>query len=127
MFYRFSIFRRVLDAEMKDGTRLEIGLVNKKEEKQPVNEEDEKTFWTMWLLGKNSAKSLLNVVYFYNGKLFGLRASEHRNICLNNFEIADNFIRFEENVCKTFHRGLLDLKCEPRVENIYMPRSGPNA
>ena len=38
------------------------------------------------VLGKNSAR--LNVVYFYNGKLFGLRASEHRNICLNNFEMA---------------------------------------
>ena len=41
MFYRFSIFRRVLDAEMKEGTRLGIALGNKKEEKQPVNEEDE--------------------------------------------------------------------------------------
>ena len=115
MFYRFSIFRRVLDAEMKEGTRLGIALANKKEEKQPVNEEDEKKFWTMGLLGKNSAKSLLNVVYFYNGKLFGLRASEHRNICLNNFEIGENYIRFEENVSKTYHGGLLDLKYEPRV------------
>ena len=92
---------------MKEGTRLGIGLANKEEEKQPVNEEDEKKFWTMGLLGKNSVKSLLNVVYFYNGKLFGLRASEHRNICLNNFEIGDNYIRFEENVSKTFHGGLL--------------------
>lgn len=115
MFYRFSIFRRVLDAEMKEGTRLGIALANKKEEKQPVNEEDEMKFWTMGLLGKNSAKSLLNVVYFYNGKLFGLRASEHRNICLNNFEIGENYIRFEENVSKTYHGGLLDLKYEPRV------------
>ena len=40
MFYRFSIFRRVLGAEMKE-------QANKKEEKQPVNEEDEKKFWTM--------------------------------------------------------------------------------
>ena len=92
---------------MKEGTRLGIGLANKEEEKQPMNEDDEKKFWAMELLGKNSAKSLLNVVYFYNGKLFGLRASEHRNICLNNFEIGDNYIRFEENVSKTFHGGLL--------------------
>ena len=32
MFYRFSIFSRVLDAEMKEGTRLGIALANKKEE-----------------------------------------------------------------------------------------------
>ena len=32
MFYRFSIFRRVLDVEMKEDTRLGIALANKKEE-----------------------------------------------------------------------------------------------
>ena len=103
MFYRFSIFRRVLDTEIKEGTRLGIGLANKKEEKLSVNQEDENKFWTMELLGKNSAKSLLNVVYFYNGKIFGLRASEHRNTSLENIEIGDNYIRFKENVSKTFH------------------------
>ena len=55
---------------MKEGRRL-VGLANKKEEKQLVNEEDEKKFSTMGLLAKNSAKSMLNVVYVYNGKLFG--------------------------------------------------------
>ena len=47
--------------------------------------------------------------------LFDLIADEHRNICLNNFEIGDKYVRFEENACKTFHGGLLDLKYEPRV------------
>ena len=28
---------------------------------------------------------------------------------------SNNFIRFEENVAKTFHGGLTDLKYEPRV------------
>ena len=37
----------------------------------------------------------LDVVYFYNGKLFGLRASKQKNICLNNFEIDHSYIRFE--------------------------------
>ena len=54
----FSIFRRVLDEEMKEGKTLGIGLANKKDEKQPMNEEDEKKFCTMGLLGKNSAESL---------------------------------------------------------------------
>ena len=80
-----------------------------------MDEADKNKFWTLGLLGKNSAKSLLNVVYFYNGELFGLRASKHRNISLENFEIGDNYIRFEENLSKTFHRVLLDLKYEPRV------------
>ena len=92
--------RRVLDAEMKEGTKSGIGLADKREEKQRVSEKDEKKFWTTGLLGKSSTKSLLNVVYFYNGKLFGILDSEHRNICLNNFEIGDNYIRFEKNVSK---------------------------
>ena len=62
-----------------------------------------------------TAKSLLNVVYYYNGKLCGLHGGEHRQICLKNFEIGDNYICFKENESKTFVGGLLDLKYEPCV------------
>jgi len=48
-------------------------------------------------------------------KLFGLRGGEHRNITVANFELGSNFIHFEENVAKTFHSGLTDLKYESRV------------
>ena len=96
---RFAIFRRTLDAEMKKGTRLGLGLKNKKEEKLPVwplSDGDEKKFWELGLLGKDTAKSFKCCVLLQiNGKLFGLRAVEHRNIYLNNFEIGDNYIRFE--------------------------------
>ena len=51
---------------------------NKKEEKESVTEEEEELFWNLNLLGMSTAKSLLNTVYFYNGKLFGLRGGEHR-------------------------------------------------
>ena len=78
-----------------------------------MDEEHENKFWTLGLLGRSSAKSLLNVVYHYNRKLFGLCASKHRNISLENFEIGDNYIHFQENLSKTFHRDLLDLKYEP--------------
>lgn len=87
LFYRFSIFQHILAAEKKECTILGIRLANKKEEKQPLNAE-EKKFWTKGLQGKNSARSLLNIVYFYKRKSFGLRASEHRNICSNNFKLA---------------------------------------
>ena len=50
---------------MKEGSRLGIGLANKKEKKLPVDEADENKFWTLGLLGKNSAKSLLNVIYIF--------------------------------------------------------------
>ena len=100
---------------MKDATRAGVGLQIKKAEKLPVTQEEENKFWEMGLLGCQSAKSLLNTVYFYNGKLFGLRGVEHRNITIANFQLGSNFIRFEENVAKTFHGGLTDLKYKPRV------------
>ena len=46
--------------------------------------------------------------------MFGLCGGENINITGANFELG-NFIRFEENVAKTFHGGLTDLKYEPRV------------
>ena len=57
----------------------------------------------------------MNTIYFYNGKVFGLRGGDHRNIVVNNFEIGSNFIKFEENASKTYHGGLCDIKYVPRV------------
>ena len=115
-FIRFAILRRILGAEMRDGTRAGVGLKARQKEKEPVtDEEEEGQLWQSGVFGMETAKSLLNVVYYYNGKLFGLRGGEHRRICLKNFEIGDNYIRFEENVSKTFHVGLLHLKYEPHV------------
>ena len=79
-----------------------------------VSEEEEATFWDKKLLGTTSAKSLLNTMYFYNGKIFGLRGGDHRKIVVNKFEIGPNFIKFEENASKTYHGGICDLKYVPR-------------
>ena len=110
---RFERFRRLLDAEMKICTREGVG--SKQHEKESITEAEEEAFWANGLLGKSSSHVVLNTVYFYNGKLFGLRSSEHRAITLNNFTIGENFIKFEENVCKTFHGGITDLKYKPRI------------
>ena len=54
-------------------------------------------------------------MYFYKRKIFGLRGGDHRNIVLNNFELGSNFIKFQENSCKTFHGGMSDLEYIPRT------------
>ena len=51
-----------------------------KEEDLPVAENEEQKFWELGLLGCKSAISLLHTVYYYYGKLFRLRGSEHCNI-----------------------------------------------
>jgi len=100
------MFRRVLDAEMKDGTRAGVGLQTKREEKEAESDEDEQLFWRNGLLGQSTAKSLLNSIYFYNGKIFGLRGGEHRNLTSTNLKLGSNYIKFEENLCKSFHGGI---------------------
>lgn len=118
---RFGIFRHALDAEMKDATKEGLHSKCQKEEKDFVTVEEERKFWEMNLLGTSSAKSLLYTVYFYNGKIFGLRGGDHRNIVLNNFELGSNFIKFQENSCKIFHGGISDLKYIPRtVKHNYL-------
>ena len=71
----------------------------------------------MGLLGANTAESLMNTLYFCYGKLFGLRAGEHRLIRLSR--CGGNKIVFDEFRCKTYKGGLNDSKNKPRyIEHI---------
>ena len=51
------------------GVREGLHIKCKKEEKRFVSEQEEATFWEKKLLGTTSAKSFLNTIYFYNGKV----------------------------------------------------------
>ena len=64
LFSRFRVFRKALDAEIRDGTRAGVTLKNKKEEKVPVTENEEQKFLELGLLGCKSSKSLLHTVLF---------------------------------------------------------------
>ena len=79
---------------MKDSTRQGVSLQTKKEEKEAVTDEDEEKFWSAGLFVCGTAKQLLDTIYFYNGKMFGLRGGEHRKICVNNFPLEPNVINF---------------------------------
>ena len=83
-----------------------------KPEKEPVSEEEEDGMWAEGHLGVSSAKALINTVYYYNGKLFGLRAGEHRSLRLRDIEnkIGARCLCYRENRSKTFHGGIKDLK-----------------
>ena len=79
IFYcRFAIFRRCLDAEMKDSMWQGVSLQTKKEEKEAVTDEDEGKFWSARLFGNGQAKQLLDTIYFYNGKMFGLGGQQKK-------------------------------------------------
>ena len=76
----------------------------------------------MNLLGTSSAKSFLYTVYFYNGKIFGLRGGDHRNIVLNNFELGSNFIKFQEHSCRKFMEESLISNIFPEQLSISFPK-----
>ena len=49
-----------------------------KEERKEIIDEEETSLWEKGLLGAKTAESLVHTLYFYNGKRFGQRTSEHR-------------------------------------------------
>ena len=109
--------RKVLDGEMRDATRSGVDIQTRKEPQEEITTEEEDIFWQKGLLGENSAECLLHTVYFYNDKLFGLRANEHRLLRVANIVLKDNQIIFDESISKTFHGGLKHLKRSSRLIN----------
>ena len=89
---------------MKDATKCGVAQASKMSEKEEITEREETILWDMALLGANTAESLLNTVYFYNGKLFGLQSGEHRLIHLSNV-VEGNKIVFDEFRGKTYKGG----------------------
>jgi hypothetical protein len=107
-------FRKGLDAEMRQANKMGVAQDRKMPQRAEVTEEEEAKLWELKLLGRNTAECLLHTLYFYNGKIFGLRANEHRQLRVINIKVIDNFIVFDESTSKTFHGGLKDLNKQPR-------------
>jgi hypothetical protein len=101
---------------MTDATKCAVAQTSKRAAKAEITEEEEANLWDMKLLGSYSSELLLHTVYYFNGKLFGLRAvaGEHRLLRLANIIVKENIIIFDESCCKTYRGGLDDLKNKPR-------------
>ena len=101
------------------------GLTNQKEEKEALTEEEEEEMWQAEQLGDQTARVLLNTIYFYNGKLFGIRAQEHRILRLSDIDLENgNTIVYRENCSKTFHGGIADMKKKARTAKHVCHESG---
>ena len=102
---KFYQFRRALSARMTELTAQGVGTTVKQAE--PLSRETEEILWQKGLLGNSSAKAMLNTVFFYNSKLFGLRGvDEHRNLSVEQFEIGTDqngsYILFTGRANKTY-------------------------
>lgn len=89
------------------------GVVLKMErvEKVGIFVEEEKMFWDKGFFGCQMVEILVNIIYFYNGKFFGIWVKEYRDLRYVNIKIVDlNSIVFDESYLKIFYGGLKDLK-----------------
>ena len=116
IFRWFRGFQKLLDAEMKDATANGIQVASKKKLRSEIIEEEEIVLWQKKLLGRHTSELLMYTMYFYNGKLFDIRAGEHRLLRSKNFSLSENCIVFNESMSKTFHGGLTDLKLVREAE-----------
>ena len=94
---------------MKDATKGGIANKCKKDERREITKSEEAELWKQGLRGSSTAETLLHTMYFYNGKLFGLRGGEHRLLRVSNITVQGSHIIFDECMSKTFHGGLKDL------------------
>ena len=72
---------------MKDSVWQGVSLQTRKEEKEAGTEEKEEKFCSAGLFGNGIAKQLLDTIYFYNGKMFGLCGQRKKLNCQCSFFI----------------------------------------
>ena len=115
---RFLGFQKTLDARMKQLHSSGIGVSRKQAE--PITPNKEERLWQSGQLGDGSSQSLFSTVFYYNCKLFGMRAmDEHRSLKCSQFSVGYEgnlrYIEFTGRSSKTLAGGLrqrnIDSKC----------------
>ena len=107
--------RQVLDARMKELTSKGLGTVKK--QAQPLTPEQ-------GIFGTGNADSLINTVFWYNCKCFGLRGGdEHRNLEVEQFSIdrdeQGRYLRFVGRLSKNYQGSLQHRRIQNKDLRIY--------
>ncbi|XP_046367824.1 uncharacterized protein LOC124143075 [Haliotis rufescens] len=106
---QFAGLRATLDGQMKKLNSEGVGNVVKQAE--PISPLEEEKLWETSTFGIDNSESLFNTVYFYNCKIFGLRAAdEHSSLRLDQFVFGKDdegeFVDFLGGTCKNNQGGL---------------------
>ena len=100
----------------------EVGVGTKVKHSEIISKEEENTLWSSGVMGAQSPCSLLNAVFFCNGKNFCLRGGEeHRKLKLSQLERLSDPDRYvyTEN-CSKNHAGTFDqLHVQKKVVPVY--------
>ena len=126
----FGNFRATLDAEMKQLHGSGLGANPKRAE--PITPEEEALLWSSGQFGTHNGTVILNTVYFYNCKVFGLRSfDEHRNLKCSQFtKLLDEqkrvYMEYTDFGSKTNRGGLKHMKVENKTVRQYENPDDPD-
>jgi len=101
----FATSRAVLQAKRKE--LKQEGLGKKPRKTEPLTADEENRLWVAGQLGASDPTALLNTVWFFNTKLFGLRGSgENRKLQWGDITIKDDedgneYLEYNERQTKT--------------------------
>ena len=94
------------------------GIGTCKNKSKVISKEEEKSLWEKGLLGPQNPKSLLNAVFFLNGKNFALRGgSEHSQLKMSQFKRQNDPLSYLyiANGSKNHPGGIRDYKSNKRL------------
>ena len=66
------------------------GTKSQKRQAEAITPRKEDVLQTLGQLSMQSSQSLLNTIYYYNSKLFGLRAKKHRALQCKQFKLGED-------------------------------------
>ncbi len=120
----FLLLRKSLDARMKELTAKGFGCSKKTAQPITPEMEDELCTWTKEIFTSKTGKGLVNIVYWYSCKMFGLRAAdEHRSLEAEQFTIGSDhlgkYLHFNGRSCKNWQGGLKHRRVEAKDLKIY--------
>ena len=118
----FDRARKALDARMKELTSQGVGVAKKCA--QPLTSEQENELWEKGIFSIHTAEGLLNAVFWYACKCFGLRGGdEHRSLMREQFSIdidsVGRHLRFIGRSSKNVQGGLKQRQVQTKGFKIY--------
>lgn len=123
----FSNLRVVLDAKMKDLSKL--GLWINKKQALIITEEQENLLWQRNILGSANAQQLLDTMVYMVGLNFALqtcqehrnlRIGEHSQLMLKTSRVdGKRYLQYREDISKCVTGGLKSRKTAPTIVGAY--------
>jgi len=118
----FANFQHTLDGKMKE---TESKTPHVKKEAEPISDGEEEKLWEMvFSFYEKDARKLSYAVYYYNCKIFALRAAdEHADLDASQFSTGQNvygeYIHFQGASAKNCQGGIYNKKSEKKSIKQY--------